>query len=52
MRLLPNTGTYATIRAMKSVLSENGIPVKVISDNGTHFKGGDYKQFASRWALK
>ena len=52
VRPLPNTGSYATVKAMKGIFSENGIPLKVISDNGTHFTGGEYKRFASRWGFE
>ena len=33
VRLLPNTGAYTTVIAMKNILSENGIPMNVIGDN-------------------
>ncbi len=52
VRPLANTGSYATVKAMKGIFSENGIPLKVISDNGTHFTGGDYKRFAARWGFE
>ena len=52
VRPLPNSGSYATIRAMKSIFTENGIPLKVVSDNGTHFTGGEYKRFASKWGFE
>ena len=37
------------MRAMKSIFSENGIPEKVVSDNGTHFTANLYRKFAMKW---
>jgi transposase InsO family protein len=37
---------------MKGIFSENGIPAKVISDNGTHFTAGEFKQFAAEWGFE
>ena len=37
---------------MKEIFAENGIPLKVISDNGTHFTSGQYKRFAKRWGFE
>ena len=52
VRPLANTGAYATVKAMKSIFAENGIPIKMISDNGTHFTAGEFKQFAARWGFE
>ena len=52
IRPLPNTGAYASVRAMKSIFSENGIPAKVVSDNGPHFIAGEFKQFAAKWGFE
>ena len=52
VRPLANTGAYASVRALKEIFSENGIPVKMISDNGKHFTGGEFKRFASRWGFQ
>ena len=38
VRPLPNTGAPATIKALKNIMGENGVPVKFISDNGPHFR--------------
>ena len=40
----PNTGgvAYAAVKAMKNIFTENGIPRKVISDNGPHFSAGEF----------
>ena len=37
---------------MKSIFSENGIPSKVISDNGKHFVAAGFKHFASTWGFE
>ena len=37
---------------MKSIFSENGIPLKIISDNGTHFTAGEFKRFAEAWGFE
>ena len=52
VRPLPNTGAYATVIAMKNIFSENGIPMKVISDNGKHFVAREFKDFASKWGFE
>ena len=52
VRPVANTGAAASIRAMKQIFSENGIPSKVLSDNGSHFSAGIYDQFARRWGFE
>ena len=52
VRPLPNTGAYASVRAMKEIFSENGVPVRMISDNGKHFTAGEFKRFAARWGFE
>ena len=52
VRPLANTGAYASVRALKEIFSENGIPVKMISDNGKHFTAGEFKRFAQRWGFQ
>ena len=52
VRPLSNPGAYATVKAMKGIFSENGIPAKVISDNGTHFTAGEFKRFAKEWGFE
>ena len=52
VRHVANTGAYASIKAMKSIFSENGIPAKVISDNGKHFIAAGFKQFAAEWGFE
>ena len=52
VRPLSNTGAYETVKAMKSIFAENGIPVRVVSDNGTHFTAGMFKKFASEWGFE
>ena len=41
----------AVIEATQQIFSEQGIPAKVISDNGPHFASSAYKQFASDWGF-
>ena len=41
-----NTGAFSSIKAAKSIFTENGIPAKVISDNGKHFIASSFKHFA------
>ena len=52
VRPLANTGAYASVKAMKSISSENGIPVKITSDNGPHFTAGEFKRFAESWGFQ
>ena len=49
---LPNSGAYTTVRAFKSIFSENGIPAKLISDNGTYSMAGEFKRFAVEWEFE
>ncbi len=44
VRFVPNTGASATIKAMKSIFAENGVPMKVVSDNGPHFAASELLQ--------
>ena len=41
----------AVIDATQQVFSEQGIPEKVISDNGPHFSSEAYKSFATDWGF-
>ena len=52
VRHVGNTGAYASIKAMKSIFAENGIPVRVISDNGKHFIAAGFRQFAASWGFE
>ena len=52
VRPLANTGAYASIKALKEIFSENGIPMKMISDNGKHFVAGEFKRFARKWGFE
>ena len=52
VRPLSNTGAYETVKAMKSIFAENGIPAKVVSDNGTHFTAALFKKFAREWGFE
>ena len=52
VRPLPNTGAYASVRALKEIFAENGIPARMISDNGRHFTAGEFKCFARKWGFE
>ena len=52
MRYVPNTGTNASIKAMKSIFAENGIPCKIVSDNGSHFSVYAFQAFAKYWGFE
>ena len=52
VRPLPNTGAAATIRALKNIMGENGVPVKLISDNGVHFTAYEFTQFAKQYGFE
>ena len=52
MRPLPNTGAPATVRAMKNIMGENGVPVKIISDNGVHFTASEFSAFAKQYGFE
>ncbi len=51
VRYVPNTGANATIKALKSIFAENGVPVKIVSDNGPHFAAAEYRNFARKWGF-
>ncbi|XP_071499791.1 uncharacterized protein [Diadema antillarum] len=51
-RRLPSRCTSsAVIRLTKAIFSEQGIPDRVISDNGPHFAGDEYKRFSQVWGF-
>ena len=52
VRPLPNTGAPATIRALKNIMGENGVPVKLISDNGVHFTASEFSDFAKQYGFE
>ena len=52
IRYVPNTSAHAAIKAMKGIFAENGIPVKVVSDNGPHFSAREYERFAAKWGFQ
>ena len=52
VRRVANTGAAATVRAMKGIMSENGIPIKVVSDNGSHFSAQEFRKFAERYGFE
>ena len=52
VRPVSNTGAAASVRAMKSIFSENGIPLKVVSDNGSHFSAFEFRRFAKLYGFE
>ena len=52
VRRVSNTGAAASVRAMKSIIAENGIPLKVVSDNGSHFSAHEFKKFADTYGFE
>jgi hypothetical protein len=46
VRKVSSTAATPTVRVMKGVFSEYGIPKKVVSDNGGHFTAYECKRFA------
>jgi hypothetical protein len=50
VRQINNTSAAATIKAVKSVISENGIPYKMISDNNP-FKSREFTEFARKYGF-
>uniref|UniRef100_A0ABM0M1R1 Uncharacterized protein K02A2.6-like n=1 Tax=Saccoglossus kowalevskii TaxID=10224 RepID=A0ABM0M1R1_SACKO len=46
---IPNKTAHAVISATKSVFAREGIPDKVISDNGPCYDNQEYKDFAHQW---
>ena len=52
VRPVPNTGAQATIKALKNIMGENGVPVKVISDNGVHFAASEFAKFAKEYGFE
>ena len=46
VRKVSSTAAVPTVRAMKGVFSEYGIPKKVVSDNGGHFTAYECERFA------
>ena len=51
VRRVANTGADTTVRAMKGIMSENGILIKVVSDNGSHFSVQEFRKFAERYGF-
>ena len=49
VRKVSSTAASPTVRAMKGVFSEYGIPKKVVSDNGGHFTAYECEKFAEMY---
>ena len=52
VRPVPNTGAPATVKALKNIMGENGVPVKLISDNGPHFSTQEFSKFAKEYGFE
>ncbi|XP_048257540.1 uncharacterized protein K02A2.6-like [Haliotis rufescens] len=44
-------GSRGTISTLKAIFAEQGIPEKVISDNGPHFSAERFQEFAKAWGF-
>ncbi len=52
VKKMPNHCTsQAVINATKLIFSEQGIPAKVVSDNGRHFDSAQYREFSQTWGF-
>ena len=49
-KLEQNTSS-STVIALKQILAEHGIPLKIISDNDPQFSVANFKQFAEQWSF-
>ena len=52
VRYVQNTSAQAAIKAMKGIFAENGVPTKIVSDNGPHFAAHQYSAFAKKWGFE
>ena len=52
MRKMPKPCTsHAVVAATKGLLSEQGVPEKIVSDNGRHFDCVNYRSFTETWGF-
>ena len=50
--IIPSPVTSTTVIAkMKSLFAEQGVPQRVISDNGGHFSSDAFRRFADQWCF-
>ena len=49
---VPNTSTNATIKALSGIFATHGLPVTMVSDNGTAFTSDEFKQFCATNGIK
>jgi len=53
IRKMPeNCTSQAVINAIKDILSEHGVPERIVSDNAKHFDSEKYRQFTESWSIK
>ena len=50
-KMLKPCTIHAVVAATKGLLSEQGVPEKIISDNGRHFDCVNYRSFAETWGF-
>jgi len=52
VRKLNNTSTSLVIEHLKQIFSEQGIPSKIISDNGPQYAAEEFKMFCKKWNIE
>lgn len=50
--LLQSTTSNHVIKHIKSIFARRGVPVELISDNGSQFKSTEFELFARDWDFK
>ncbi|XP_062570398.1 uncharacterized protein K02A2.6-like [Saccostrea cucullata] len=48
---LPGLSSYATIQCLKSQFSRNGLPDKVLTDNGPQFSSKEFRDFSKEYGF-
>ncbi|XP_062574843.1 uncharacterized protein K02A2.6-like [Saccostrea cucullata] len=48
---LPGLSSYATIQCLKSQFSRNGLPDKVLTDNGPQFSSKEFRDFSKEYSF-
>lgn len=52
VKMVPNTSTAATVDALNSVFATHGLPVVVVTDNGTAFTSEDFAKYCRDSGIK
>ncbi len=50
--IVPSTSTAATVDKLRLVFATHGLPEVLVSDNGTAFTSGEFKEFMQRNGVK